>query len=128
MAILDKKRVLCIDDSHDSCELMGFVLSEAGYEIESGHSLMEGLSIAQGGEFSLYLIDLTLPDGSGFDLIEKIREFDAATPIVVCSGDARDSSRNEAEQAEIQAFLVKPIDPDLLTKTVTEVLSNEVQG
>jgi CheY-like chemotaxis protein len=117
-----KKRILCVDDSHDNCELLSFILSEAGYEIESAQKVAEGLRLAQQSEFALYLVDLSFSDGSGFDLIETIREFDARTPIIVCSGDVRESTQEEAMRLGAQAFITKPIDPDSLVIAIAEIL------
>ncbi len=123
MAVSAKKRILCVDDSQDSCELLEYVLSEAGYAFESAQSIAECLQVAKHGSFDLYFVDLSLPDGSGFDLIQKVREFDATVPIVVCSGDVRDSIQAEAARVGVQTFLTKPIDPEHVVQLVTEILN-----
>ena len=117
-----KNKILCVDDSLDNCELLSFILDDAGYEVETAQSVTEGLQLALCGEFKLYLVDLSLSDGSGFDLIEKIRAFDRSTPIVVCSADSRESVQDEAMRVGAQAFLTKPIDPDEFAKTIAELL------
>lgn len=95
------------------------ILSGAGYEIESAQSVTKALQLAQSDAFQLYLIDLSFSDGSGIDFIEAIREFDRATPIVVCSGDAREAVQAEAILMGTQVFLTKPVDPDALAATVS---------
>ncbi|MGG6270465.1 response regulator [Leptolyngbya sp. AN03gr2] len=125
MGVPVNKRILCIDDSQDNCELLSFILSEAGYEIESAQSLIGGLQMARSNEFQLYLIDLSFRDGSGMDLIEKIRKFDAVTPIVVCSGEVREAVQAEAISRGAQAFIIKPIEPDAFAQTIIEVLNSE---
>jgi two-component system chemotaxis response regulator CheY len=120
-------KLLCVDDSKDNCELVHFILSEAGYEMQSAQTVTEGLQLARSGEFQLYLTDLSFSDGNGLDLIEKIRAFDTSTPIVVCSGDVREAVQAEAISLGAQAFLTKPIDVDLLVETIVEILGTEVQ-
>jgi CheY-like chemotaxis protein len=122
MVVPVKKRILCVDDSPDNCELLSFILEDAGYEVETAPSVTEGWQLARSGEFKLYLVDLSLSDGSGFDLIEKIRAFDRSTPIVVCSAYLRESVQDEAKRVGAQAFLSKPIDPDQFAKTIAELL------
>jgi CheY-like chemotaxis protein len=124
---LPPTKILCVDDSKDSCELVSFILSEAGYEIKSAYTMTEGLQMAQSDEFQLYLIDLSFSDGSGMDFIEKIREIDSLTPIVVCSGDVREVVLAEAISLGAQAFLTKPIDPDTLAQTIAEMLDDQLQ-
>ncbi len=118
MDFLSRKRILCVDDSQDNCELLDFILSEAGYEIQSAQTTSEGLQLARSGEFKLYLLDLSFSDGNGLDLIEKIRAFDSSTPIVVCSGDVREAVQAKAMLVGAQAFITKPIDPDTFTQTI----------
>lgn len=74
MDVPTKKRILCVDDSHDCCELLSCILDMAGYEIETAQSINEGLRLAGDGNFNLYLIDLFFSDGTGFELIENIRK------------------------------------------------------
>ncbi|WP_276751158.1 response regulator [Chlorogloeopsis fritschii] len=127
MVLTVKKRILCVDDSQDNCELLSFILNDAGYEIETVQSVTDGLRVAQSGEFNLYLIDLYFWDGTGFELIERIRAFDQLTPIVVCSGDVRDSVHEEVMRVGVQAFLTKPIDPDQVARTIAEILGDDLQ-
>jgi CheY-like chemotaxis protein len=119
-----KKRILCLDDSKDNCDLLSFVLSEAGYEIESAYTVAKGLEKAAGSAFELYMVDLSFSDGDGFELIDKLREIDSSTPIVVCSGDARESTQERARQAGVQAFLTKPIDLDAMAAAIAGLLSD----
>lgn len=118
MKSLEQKQILCVDDSQDNRELSRFILSEEGYEVRTAGSVAEGVQVAQSGEFGLYLIDLSFPDGTGFELMEQIRGFDPATPIVICCSNARESVQVEALRAGAKAFLLRPIDPDLLLQTV----------
>jgi CheY-like chemotaxis protein len=115
-------KILCADDSQDNCELLSFVLSEAGYEIEIAGTIVQALQLAQRREFGLYLIDLAFPDGSGLELIKNLRQIDPAVPIVVCSGNTQETAQNQALQAGAKLFLLKPIDTDTLATTIAEVL------
>ncbi|BDA71741.1 hypothetical protein CAL7716_059070 [Calothrix sp. PCC 7716] len=118
-----KNRILCIDDSQDSCELVDFVLNEAGYEVQLANSLQDGLGLMQTSSFSVCLLDMSLPDGSGIDLIPKLLSVDPLLQIIVCSGDARPEIYEEVTEAGAVAFFTKPIDFDLLVARVTSCLT-----
>jgi CheY-like chemotaxis protein len=126
MNVPAKKRILCLDDSKDSCDLLSFVLSEAGYETEVAYTFAEGLQMAQGSQFSLYVIDLSFSDGDGFDLIDKLREIDPSTPIVVCSGDVREATQERARQAGVRVFMTKPVELDAMERAIVGILSESV--
>jgi len=76
-----KKRVLCVDDSPDTCELVAVTLK--AWDVAAEHSMAEGLRRATGEAFDLILLDYHLPDGTGLDLCRQIRLFDVTTPIVM---------------------------------------------
>lgn len=120
----NNKRILCVDDSQDNCELLMFILSDEGYQVEIAGGVAEGVQVAQIGGFDLYIVDLSFADGTGFDLIKGIQEFDASTPIIVFSGNGCSSVQEEALQVGAQAFLLKPIDPDRLSQTIAKVLGD----
>jgi CheY-like chemotaxis protein len=117
-----KKRILYLDDSQDSCDLLSFVLSEAGYEIEVACTVAEGLQMARGSKFALYLIDLSFSDGDGFDLIDNLRKIDFSTPIVVCSGDTREATQERARQVGVRAFLTKPVELDSMERAIAMII------
>ncbi|MBD2089997.1 response regulator [Microcoleus sp. FACHB-1515] len=119
------KKILCVDDSGDDCELYRFILSEAGYEIEIAQSVSSALVFLENSIFNLCLSDLSLPDGTGFELLNTIRAVDASLLFIVLSADARLSTQERAIQAGAQAFFPKPIDYDLLVASIDQLLSIE---
>ena len=75
------KRVLCVDDSTDTCALIDETMK--GWDVAAEHSSAEGLRHAWAETFDLILLDYHLPDGTGLDLCRKIRLFDVTTPILL---------------------------------------------
>ena len=104
------KHILCIDDA-DSCELVAAIMGKLEYKVERVTTAKEGLEKVQQGKYDLILLDLHLEDESGVNLCRKIRQFDANTPILFYSAEARESKIKEAMAAGAQGFLVKPVDP-----------------
>ena len=76
-----KKRLLCIDDHEDTCDLVSSILE--GYEVVSEHSKAGGLRQAATEKFDVILADYHLPDGTGLELCVLIRAFDPHTPILL---------------------------------------------
>ena len=113
-----KPRILCVDGDADTCEMLSYFLKQAGYEVAVAASVADGLKLAREAEFDLYLIDLRFSDGTGIDLCEQLRAFDPHTPVVVCSGDVRESAQRRAAQAGVQHFLKKPVALDVLDETL----------
>ena len=103
----DSPRILFVDDHEDTRFLISYLLGAWGYEVVAAESVEEGLQLARGGGFDLYLLDSRFADGSGTELCEGIREFDKETPIVFYSGD-HPSRLKKALDCDAQGFVLKP--------------------
>ena len=118
-----KARILCTEDHPDTRELLVYVLTEQGFDVTCSGSGAEALNLAQTQSFDLYLLDNWLPDVLGSTLTQRIREFDGKTPILFYSGAGYDGDKEAARLAGAQAYLVKPVDVDLLVGEVTRLIA-----
>lgn len=117
-----QKRIICIDESGDDCELFSVVLTQAGYEVKSATSFKSSLQFIENSQFNLCIANISLFRHGGFELLEEIRAVYPSIPLIICSPDARDSTREQAMQLGVQAFLTKPVDFDLLVETVAQLI------
>jgi DNA-binding response OmpR family regulator len=122
------KRILCIDDDQDTCEIVTLLLGEAGYEVTDAPTVAEGLRLAKRGGFDLILLDWVFDDGNGLELCQMIRAFDAETPILFFSAVAYQTEIKQAMSAGAQGFLVKPMGTDLLLQTVSGFVNHNPSG
>jgi len=118
---LERKRILCVEDDVDSCDMLRVLLHE--YEVVAANTVAEGLKMARAEHFDLYLLDSRYPDGSGVDLCRQLRLFDSQTPIVFHSGLEGESDIRDALSAGAQAYLVKPIGIDELEGSIERLLA-----
>jgi DNA-binding response OmpR family regulator len=116
-----KKRILFVEDQEDNWELVELDLAE--YVIVCARDFNEGLRLARAGYFDLYLLDNWLPGGTGVELCCAIREFDPYTPVLFYSAAAYARDKGEASHAGAQAYLVKPVQPNELSRTVRLLIS-----
>jgi CheY-like chemotaxis protein len=116
------KRILCVDDTGDDCELFTLVLDEAGYEVMSAQSFADALQLIETVPFDLGVFDISIPDGTGLELLARVRKMNASIPVIMCTADIREATRQQAMQAGAQALLTKPVDIDRLVETVAQFL------
>lgn len=114
------KRILCVEDDRDTCEVLGFLLPE--YEITFAHFIRDASPIVQSQQHDLYMLDNWLPDGSGIQLCELIRKHHPHKPIIFTSAIGQKKDIDQAAAAGATRYLVKPIDPDELIETVKELV------
>lgn len=115
----DKGRiVVVVDDEENARDLAKRSLERLGFEVVSAATGASGLRLVKRLSPSLVLVDINLPDMSGWALIDALK-YDTATrgiPIVVHSVD---DSRARAIAAGACDLLVKPVDRDVLAASVT---------
>ena len=116
-----KIRVLFADDHEDISLIVSTVLGALDYEVVTADGVISALALARAGGFDVYLLDNQLPDGTGRELCERLREFDQDTPIVFFSGDAYEFDRQRAFSCGAQGYVEKP-DVFALPKAIAGVL------
>jgi CheY-like chemotaxis protein len=116
-----RRRVLCVDDDADTCELLSFSLP--AYELTLAHTFADAITKALSTDFDAILLDSHLPDGSGIELCKQIRESDPGIPIIFYSADAFPEQIDEAMEAGATKYLTKPLSPDGVGKEIEQLLS-----
>ena len=116
-------RILCVDDHHDTSEMLQLLLAQHNYEVVTARTVEEALSLTRQEKFDLFVLDKRLPDGSGLELCQKLNEMHPGVPCIFYSGDAYEVHRTQAMQVGADAYVTKP-DIDGLINTVHSLLIN----
>ena len=113
-------RVLSIDDNVEICKLFEVAFASSGHEFTYALDGREGLRLMRENVYDVVLLDIAMPEFSGLDLLESLRNenLEGKQKIVIVS--ASTSIENDLGQLKSDAvvgFLRKPVDlEDLLTK------------
>ena len=118
---LPRKRVLCVEDDRDTCEVLKFVMTD--YEFTAVGSIAAAEDLVKEQHFDLYVLDNWLPDGSGVELCQRIRKVNATAPIVFTSAIGQRHEIDLAMKAGADRYLVKPYEPETLVQAVKELLN-----
>jgi two-component system response regulator PilR (NtrC family) len=118
-----KCRVLCVDDHHDTSEMLELLLSKENYEVETAATMEEACRLAGQKQFDLYVLDRRLPDANGIDLCATLNLITPDIPCIFYTGDAYEVHRQEAMAAGAAAYVAKP-DIDALIDAVQQLLAN----
>jgi len=99
------ERMMILEDHSAFAQALGLVLGE-GTRISLARTLEEGRALIRAGEpFDLVLLDLSLPDGEGTELIPEIRHHNPQTRVVILS--AREDVGEVASEAGADAAIPK---------------------
>jgi len=120
-----KVRVLHVDDDPDIRLMISASLQEFGYFVATAGSIAEALKLVAEVSFDLFILDVRLPDGSGVDLCQKIRDLQPKIPVLYYSAYASDEEQKAALSVCGDAYLKKPISMRKLEQTVASLLERQ---
>jgi len=115
--------ILCVDDHHDTSEMLKLLLAEENYDVHTAATMEEAARMASEARYDLYVLDKRLPDGTGLELCEMLNEVTPDVPCIFYTGDAYELHRREAIAAGAAAYVAKP-DIDGLIDAVQKLLAN----
>jgi len=113
------KKVLVVEDHHDTSFLLCRLLKTEGYEVEHAMDGMVGLSAAASAPPDLIITDIHMPRMDGIEMIRRIRgsKVISDTPIIVMSAYGK-RVIDEALDAGADGFVEKPIDLETFLDTI----------
>ncbi len=113
-------RILLAEDHADTRAAIERLLTRWGHEVRSAATVAEAASIALTYEADLLLSDIGLPDGTGIELLGKIRH-DRDIPAIAMSGYGMESDLQMTKHAGFKEHLIKPVSADRLKETLLKL-------
>jgi CheY-like chemotaxis protein len=119
------RTVLVIDDDPDALHVTSRMLESRNYNVLSAASGNEGLAAwrAARQKIDLVLLDMQMPDLSGPEVLERIRQEDSRVRVLICSGFAPDANIAQLAGKDVSGFITKPFGPRELTRAVENALA-----
>lgn len=117
-------RILVIDDDASLLQMMSLMLKRAGHQPILANDGREGLEVARDQHPDLAVVDVMMPDLSGYEVCRILREDPdtADIPLLVLTALSQHEQRDMAEEAGADEFVTKPITRDDLVNRVEELL------
>ncbi len=115
-----KTRVLLVDDERSIVKVLSIKLRINGYEVMSTTSGAEAINLARTENPDIILLDILMPEISGFEVMDRVRQF-SNVPIIMVS--ARTEMAEVARARGADGFISKPFDPDHVVKKVSSALN-----
>ena len=114
-------RLLTIEDDDAVRLMLRMVLEDEGYEVSEAPTAFDGLARFSADKPDLVLVDLKLPDRSGFDVCRALRET-SAVPIIIVTANEESADVVTGLEAGADDYITKPFQPSELTARIKALL------
>ena len=116
------KRVLVVDDEPEIGEALSAYLQREGFEVTVADTLRSALDAYSVVEPDLMLLDVTLPDGTGLDILRASRELGRHTPAIMLTARAEEVDRIVGLELGADDYITKPFSPREVVARVRAVM------
>jgi PAS domain S-box-containing protein len=114
------RRILLVEDHQDSADTLAELLMFHHYDVSVARTIEEAVSIADAGAFDVVVSDIRLPDGSGLDLLRRLKSNRPIRGIAI-SGFGTEQDQRRSREAGYETHLTKPVDFDVLLSAIERV-------
>jgi DNA-binding response OmpR family regulator len=115
-------RILIVDDDLSGSRLMQFLLTEQGYQVDMVDNAQGALALVQRQPPDLILLDVNLPQLSGFEMYQRLREQDWDIPVIFVTAKGELEDRLQGLRMGADDYICKPFQPAELQARVEVVL------
>jgi PAS domain S-box-containing protein len=117
------RRVLVVDDNHDSANSMGTFLRLLGHEAKTAKDGLEAINLAAQFQPDIILMDIGMPKLNGYEATQRIRKQPGGQKIVIIAltGWGQEADRERSRDAQCDGHLVKPVNLSDLSKLISTI-------
>lgn len=115
---------MVVDDEEDLRRIISRMLASQGEVIEAADTA-EAVKLLKTCKPDLLLLDVTLPDGSGLEVLKEARAIAPTLPVLMLTGMLDISTARDALEQGARAYMTKPFEPAALKQEVARLLGGE---
>ena len=122
--VVGRSRLLLVEDHPDTVRALSRLLDRSGFQVRTANSVASALQLAASEPFDIVLSDIGLPDGTGYELMEQIRDRYGIKGIAL-SGYGMEEDIRRSREAGFIEHVVKPVDLVYLQSVMRRVVRGE---
>jgi two-component system, cell cycle response regulator DivK len=117
-----KKKILIVEDNHDSLEILNLFITKMGYDVIKACNSKEAITCAEAEGPDLIFMDLQLPDVDGVKTTAMLKQNPKTShiPVVALTASMSALLEEKAAKVGITTYLIKPVSPQMLKMTIEE--------
>lgn len=119
-----KKKILVVDDEESIRWVLGKCLEKAGYLVKYAENGSQAIESASSNGFSSIILDITMPDMSGFEVLKELRARGIDPPVIIITAQNTVKNAIDAMKRGAYDYIAKPFDLDEVKITVQRAIEN----
>ena len=120
--------ILVLEDDYALSRILSRLLTAEAFAVDTMHSVTGAVHSITKKQYDAYVLDYLLPDGSGFDVAERVRKSGSSAPIIIITGyDSKEiSARGRA--LRVAGLIRKPFSPAAIATAVRAAFGSQLQS
>lgn len=114
-------KALIVEDEEEIALILSIILKGEGLKTSVAHNLKKARLLKKNEDYDLFLLDLNLPDGTGFELMEEIRKSGKNASIIVLSAFDGHVEKKRAADFGVDTFIGKPFSKDEIVNAIADL-------
>ena len=111
------EKILYVEDDLSLIDGLKYTLEVNGYSVDTARTVKQALAVFRGNSYQLLLLDVTLPDGSGFDVCKEVRK-SSSVPIIFLTASDQEISVVQGLDLGGDDYITKPFKPLIIKARV----------
>jgi two-component system sensor histidine kinase RpfC len=123
------QRILVAEDMEVNRYVLREVLERTGFNVVTAHNGKQAIDCLEEEAFDLCIVDMQMPEFTGIDVVKITKlgdSFNTNTPFIVLTANATLDAKQQCDEANVEAYLTKPIDMPLLLETIENLIGIEL--
>lgn len=119
------EKILIVDDDVSVCKVISRVVSSKGMQPSMAHSGEEAIRLLEGNGYDLVVLDLTLGEVDGWEVLEQIRGRKLDVPVIILSGNSESYNKLLGLESGADDYMTKPFDPAFLAAKIQALIRRD---
>lgn len=120
------QKILYVEDDLSLIDGLQYTLEASGYTVDNAKTIKEALTLFRKNDYDLLLLDVTLPDGTGFDVCKEVRN-GSTVPIVFLTASDQEISIVRGLDMGADDYITKPFKLNELLSRIKAILRRSLQ-
>ncbi len=117
------QKILIVEDEPNIIESLSFLMERAGLEVSHERDGANALAKIEANQPDLVILDVMLPNRSGFDILRDIRKLPAPPKVLMLTAKGQARDRQAAEEIGVDCFMTKPFANAEIVQAVKDMLA-----